>query len=194
MDIQKILSQIKIAFSDEHYEECAILCEKILSVDPDNFDTLCHYSRCLYHQEDYFSSLNLLSKCIDMEDGHSHLWHFRGDCYYKIGDYQNAIHDYRRSFYLDPTNVANIDDIAQCLYFLGDFESAYSKIDQAILLDTANVMPMIRKAQFFEHQGRVVEAVAQYKNALYKFPDDEFCRNKVNELIDNSDQKGSDSK
>ena len=83
-----------------------------------------------------------------------------------------------RKLYLTTT----LDDIAQCLYLTGKFNEAYEFIDKAIELERDSEMPMVRKAQFLEYQGRTEEAIEQYRKAAHEFPTATFARNKVVEL------------
>jgi tetratricopeptide (TPR) repeat protein len=83
---------------------------------------------------------------------------------------------------LDPSNGATLDDMAQCSFLLGDFKAAHDYIYQAIQIANESDMPMIRKAQFFEYQEKIAEALEQYKKTLSRFPMSEYAKKKVVEL------------
>ncbi|MCX6763304.1 MAG: tetratricopeptide repeat protein [Candidatus Moranbacteria bacterium] len=170
-------------FAPDVIEECFQLCEEILKTDPNHFLTLCYYARCLYHKGHYNESLRYLTRCLNEENDHFHLWKFKGDCYYKMKKYEEALDDYKKSFELDPTNGPTIDDIAQCFFLLGNLENAHNYIDRLILLENESDMPMIRKAQFFEFQRDTKGAIGQYQKTLAKFPDSEYAIKKLKELI-----------
>jgi len=180
--IEDIFNELKEKYQAGLIDECIKLCLEVLNTDPNHFFTLCYYGRCLYQKGEYEKSAEYLTQCLNEESDYFFLWKFRGDCYYKLKEYEKAIEDYKKSLALDPTNAATLDDIAQCLFLIGDFQSAYDFIDQAIQIETENDMSMIRKAQFFEYQERMQEAIEQYKETLNKFPNSEYAKKKILEL------------
>jgi tetratricopeptide (TPR) repeat protein len=97
-------------------------------------------------------------------------------------EYEKALEDYKKSLALDPTNGATLDDIAQCSFLLGDLKNAHDYIDQAIQIENESDMLMIRKAQFFEYQEKMTEAIEQYKKTTEKFPASEYAKKKILEL------------
>lgn len=180
--IEGLFYKLKSAYEQGGIDECIKLAEEILQTDPNHFFTLCYYGRCLYQKGEYEKSAEYLTRCIDEENGYFFLWKFRGDCFYKMKDYRQALKDYKKSLMLDPTNTAAVDDIAQCLFLLGDFKNAHDYIDQTVRIETESDMPMIRKAQFFEYQNAISEALEQYRKTLKKFPNSEYAKQKILEL------------
>ena len=180
--IEELFSKLKIAYENGQIDECMKIAEEILQTDSNHFFTLCYYGRCLYQKSEYEKSAEYLTRCLNEEENYFFLWKFRGDCYYKMKDYERAITDYKKSFELDPTNGATLDDIAQCAFLLRDFKTAHNFIDEAIKIENESDMPMIRKAQFFEFQEKKTEALNQYKRTLERFPKSEYAQKKVVEL------------
>jgi len=183
--IEELFSKLKSAYENEQIDECMKIAEEILQTDSNHFFTLCYYGRCLYQKGKYQKSAEYLTKCLNEEENYFFLWKFRGDCYYKMKDYVKAIEDYKKSLALDPTNAAVLDDIAQCTFLLGDFNAAYDYINQAIQIENESDMPMIRKAQFFEFQNRIAEALEQYKKTVERFSSSEYSKQKILELSQN---------
>lgn len=180
--IEVIFNKLKEKYQAGLIDDCIKLCHEVLNTNPNHFFTLCYYGRCLYQKGDYEKATEYLTLCLDEESNYFFLWKFRGDCYYKMKDYKKAIEDYKKSLALDPTNGATLDDIAQCSFLLGDFKSAHDYIDQAISIENESDMPMIRKAQFFEFQGLVDEAIDQYKKTLIRFPNSDYAQKKIEEF------------
>ena len=180
--IESLFDELKRQYKSKDINGCIKLAEDILATDPNHFLTLCYYGRCLYEKENYEKSAEVLSRCVEEETQHFFLWKFRGDAYMKMKRYEVALADYRQSLVLGPENGATLDDIAQCLYFMGKFNEAYEYIDKAIEIERESEMPMVRKGQFLEYQGRTQEAIQQYQKAAQEFPTAEFARNRVVEL------------
>lgn len=180
--IEELFNTLKESYQAGDIDECIKLCLEVFETDQNHFFTLCYYGRCLYQKGDFEKSAEYLTRCLEEEDNYFFLWKFRGDSYYKMKKYEKALKDYKKSLVLDSTNGATIDDIAQCLFLLGDFKGAHDYIDQAIQVENESDMPMIRKAQIFEYQERIPEAIEQYKKTLNKFPSSDYAKKKILEL------------
>ncbi|QQR82486.1 tetratricopeptide repeat protein [Candidatus Campbellbacteria bacterium] len=180
--IESLFNELKRKYEIKDIDGCIQLAREILATDPCHFFTRCYYGRCLYEKDDYEKSAEMLGQCIEEERGYFFLWKFRADAYMKMKRYEQALSDLKESLVIDPGNGATLDDIAQCLYFMGKFNEAYEFIDKAIEIERDSEMPMVRKGQFFEYQGRIKEAVEQYSMAAHEFPTAEFARKKVIEL------------
>ncbi|PJA02092.1 hypothetical protein COX73_02570 [bacterium (Candidatus Gribaldobacteria) CG_4_10_14_0_2_um_filter_36_18] len=180
--IEELFNKLKEGYQAGDIDECIKLCLEVFETDPNHFFTLCYYGRCLYQKDEFEKSVEYLTHCLEEESNYFFLWKFRGDCYYKMKEYEKALEDYKKSFALDSTNGAALDNMAQCSFLLGDFKGAHDYIDQAIQVENESDMPMIRKAQFFEYQERIDEALEQYKKTLEDFPHSEYARNKIVEL------------
>jgi tetratricopeptide (TPR) repeat protein len=158
------------------------LWQAYLDDNKENLKTLIQKARDKFEQNEYFYSIDLFSICIKKDGTLFYSWQFRGDCYWKLNDYKNALNDYLKSIELDPTNGAAYDDAAMCFFNIGDYDKAHSYIDKAIQIEGENDMPMVRKAQFFEFQQKKTEALNQYKRTLEKFPKSEYAQKKILEL------------
>jgi tetratricopeptide (TPR) repeat protein len=180
--IEELFNELKSNYEKGEIEKCIKIAEEILQTDPNHFFTLCYYGRCLYQKGNFEKSAEYLTRCLEDESNYFFLWKFRGDSYYKMGEYEKALEDYKKSLELDSTNGATLDDIAQCYFLLGDSETAHDFIDQTIQIESESDMPMIRKAQFFEYQGKINEAIEQYKKTLSRFPNSEYAKKKILEL------------
>lgn len=183
--IEDIFNKLKEKYQAGLIDECIELCLEVLATDSNHFFTLCYYGRCLYQKGEYEKSIEYLTRCLNEENGYFFLWQFRGDSYWKLNDYQNALNDYLKSIELDSSNGASYDNAAMCYSLMGEHDKAHEFIDKAISFEMEEDMPMIRKAQIFEFQNLKTEALEQYKKTLSKFPDSEFANKKVLELSNN---------
>jgi len=180
--IQDLFNELKEKYQEGLVDDCIKLCVEILATDSNHFFTLCYYGRCLYQKGDYAKSIEYLSRCLDEEGGYFFLWQFRGDTYWKLNDYKNALSDYLKAIELDPTNGASYDSVAMCYFNLGDYDQAHQYIDHVIAAESESDIPMIRKAQFFEYQDKKEEALAQYKKTIQIFPGSQYATKKIEEL------------
>jgi len=183
--INELSDNLKEKYSAGLIDESMGLCCEILNINPEHKTTLAYYGRCFFKKGDYKKSVEFLSLCLKSEDTVLFVWKFRGDSYYKMGEYKKALADYREGFRVDPSNWAALCSIAECLFWLEDFDNAYKSIDQCISIELTCDVPMARKAQFLELQGRITEAIVQYKVTLDRFPageSSEYAKNRLIEL------------
>lgn len=180
--IEDIFNKLKEKYQIGLIDECIKLCLEVLATDSNHFFTICYYARCLYQKGEYEKSIEYLTRCLNEESDYFFLWQFRGDSYWKLNNYQNALNDYLKAIELDPSNGASYDNVAMCFFNIGEYTKAHEYIDQVISMENENDMPMIRKAQFFEFQEKKIEALEQYKNTLKKFPASEYAKKKATEL------------
>lgn len=176
-----ILQRVNKFNNLNEFDICLVILEELLNRENNNLDAKIWKARILQKQEKYPEAIQLFTECLSIEKGYAFVWQFRGDCYWKIGDYKNALNDYLQAIELDPTNGVVYDNAAMCYFNVGDHNKAHEFIDKAITLEGAE-MPMIRKAQFFEFQQQKAEALEQYKKTLEHFPHSEYARNKIVEL------------
>ncbi len=178
----ELLTKIDNFYYENEKDIAFLLWQAYLDDNKENLKTLIQRARDKFKQNEYFYSIDLFSICIKRDGTLFYSWQFRGDCYWKLNDYKNALSDYLKSIELDPTNGAAYDNAAMCFFNIGDYDKAHSYIDRAIEIEGENDMPMVRKAQFFEFQQRKTEALNQYKKTLEKFPNSEYAQKKILEL------------
>jgi len=176
------LTRVGNFYNLDEKEISVLLWKKFLEKDEKNLQTLLQRARNLFNQEIYHQAIDIFSVCIGKNNQIPYVWQFRGDCYWKIREFKKAITDYLKSIELDPTNSVVYDNIAMCFSLDGNHAKAHEFIDKAILMETENDMPMLRKAQIFEYQGKIPEALEQYKKTLDIFPNCEWAKKKIIEL------------
>jgi|ERR1035437_1608317 tetratricopeptide (TPR) repeat protein len=180
--IEDIFNKLKEKYKAGLIDECIELCLEILATDPHHFLTLWYYAMCLGDKGEHEKAIEYLTRCLNEESNNFLLWLSRGDSYHKLSDYQNALNDYLKAVDVNPSMSLPYVDVAICFSFMGEHDKAHKYIDQAILLDNKSHLPMGKKAEIFENQGKIAEALEQYKKTLEIFPDDEYARKKIIEL------------
>jgi len=180
--IEDIFNRLKEKYQDGLIDECIVLCLEILATDSNHFFTLCYYGRCLYQKGEYGKSIKYLTRCLGEESNYFFIWQFRGDSYWKLNNYKIALSDYLKVIDLDPSVVSAYDNAAMCFFNIGEYDKAHEYIGQAISMENESDMPMVRKAQFFEYQDRITDALEQYKKTLKMFPTSEHANKKILEL------------
>ncbi len=179
--VSDILQRVDKFNNFGEFDVCGVILDELLNREKNNLNAKIWKARISQKQEKYPEAVQLFTECLSMEKGYAFVWQFRGDCYWKMADYKNALGDYLQAIELDMTNGVVYDNAAMCYFNIGDYNKAHEFIDRAITLERAE-MPMIRKAQFFEFQQQKAKALEQYKKTLEGFPHSEYARNKIMEL------------
>ncbi|MFA6076874.1 MAG: tetratricopeptide repeat protein [Candidatus Paceibacterota bacterium] len=182
--VQDIFNKLNEKFCAGLTDESIELCLEILATDPNHFTTLWYYGRCLLEKGEYEKSIEYFTRCLNENEESSNFFIliFRGDAYWKLGDYKNALNDFLKAIDLDPSIGVSYVNVAICFSSMGEHDKAHEYIDQAISMDNKSDLPMGKKAEIFENQGKIAEALEQYKKTLKMFPDDEYAKKKVIEL------------
>jgi len=187
-DKDDFLTRVDIFFNSGEREISFLLWEKFLREDQKNIEILLQKARGFHEQENYSLAIDIFSTCLKEKDNEFYIWQWRGDCFWKIGDYKNALNDYLKSLEIDPINSVVYENAAMCLFRLGDEDKAHEFIDKSIEINIQTNqrndadMPMLRKAQFYESQNLKIKALEQYKKTLSVFPNSEWAKKKIVEL------------
>jgi len=179
--IESLFDEAVKKYQQALYDGCIETCEQLLTIEPEHFSTLCYLGVSLYHKTNYPLAIDVLTKCIKEDPEACFLWQFRGDCFRRIGEYSKSIQDYEKALQLEE-NGSTLDCLAMSEYHLGNLNNAYMYIDKAISSENHSDIPMLRKAQFLEAEGKIKEALLQYEKTVEKFPLSEYSKNKIIEL------------
>ncbi|HUI30520.1 MAG TPA: tetratricopeptide repeat protein [Candidatus Acidoferrales bacterium] len=91
----------------------------------------------LEYEGDYESAIVKYNEAISFGD-RAEFYDYRGDCYYSIRKYQQALEDYENAVQLSPQNSTFLRAEAGALYALGNFVQARSIIDYASKISPAD--------------------------------------------------------
>ena len=90
----------------------------------------------------------------------------RGEIFYEMKQYDNAITDFNRSLELRPFQSKALKDKAKAYYRLGKIDEALREINLAIELDRLEPFQLIERAKIYRKLGRNEEAEKDYKDAI----------------------------
>ena len=129
-----ILSQVSPAASDPVYanilgnqylnqkenEQALPLLEKAYQRRPDHLKFALDYARALFLNEKYTQARDILLPYTQTETSHAELFGFLGSVYQKLGNFQEAISQYKEALKRQGTNLNILNAIGECYYKLGN--------------------------------------------------------------------------
>lgn len=173
------IEQIKTTYEKEEYERCLEMVARVLRGEPQNFEVLSYGGACELRLHRYVEAVETFTKCLALNDNGFHVWTFRGDAHYELGEYDKAFSDYWRSLQLEPDNGAVMDKCARSLFRLGNKEFALEYISKAVEKEE-NVGPVIVMITMLRSMGDIESADRLYQQALLRFPND---RDEIERLL-----------
>ncbi len=168
--INEIDEVVKL-YQKESFELCLQRVEKILRLEKNNYDALSYKGACLKNLHFYHDAIKTFNQCIKLRDNDSFIWVFKGDCHFKLEDYEQAIHDYYRALIIDPTNTAVEDQVGRAMFLLGNIEESIL-IMKHVIKKGDSPEPLLVLLTMLNTSGRDVEALEIACLGEELFPDE----------------------
>lgn len=167
----KLAKRIIGLYGEGAYEQCLECCEKILVDYPYDLNTLEYKGVCLTKLERYNEAIEALSRGISAVDDKYSAYVFRGDAYFKLGEFESAAEDYRKSLELEPTNGGAMSSYAQSVYLSGNKAEGIALMKKVVAMKE-DPNPVLILEIMLNSVGSKEEArlVGMFESA--NFPDD----------------------
>lgn len=205
--IEELFSKLKILYKAGKIQECIAVCEEILKTDSNHFFTLCYYGRSLCLAERYEESLKVLDRCLEEEKQYYFLWSFRGDVYYKMGEYLEAIKNYDESLKLelyefwyratgnerkvgDPSKTPeSTDSLDNHMYYFSDDNDDNKELDEIGFFRKALFYLSTNFESYQKDDIGIKRAIEALKKVIKSNPDNWFAKNKIVEVLESLAKK-----
>lgn len=135
--------------------------------DPDDFRSSLGFLKGL---------LNKIARAISGEKLNSEEWLFRGNCYLREGDLNEALGCYRKSVQISPDCAIAWKQMGILFGMMGRYGDAISSFDRAIGIDP-------KDAEAWRHKGFALHRLCRHQDALICFervillsPHDNYAR------------------
>jgi tetratricopeptide (TPR) repeat protein len=158
-----MLNQTQIALS--HFE-------RALKIDPKNDQALRHQQMALLKLGRYTESIELARAELQQHNS-SEAWDLVGVNLVSMGNNEEALTAFEKSFELDPKNTSVITKAAGALIALKKFEEALDKLDQVLVRDHRNMHALILKGFVLASLKRERDALAVFNKATSIDPKEE---------------------
>lgn len=153
------------------FEECLKLTLELLRKEPNNFEALSYKGACELKLDLFTEAVATFTQNLSLDEYKFHIWVFRGDAYYELGDYERAFSDYWHSLQLEPDNGAVMDKCARSLFRIGNRQYALEYITKAVE-KSESVEPFIIMATMLDAMSEKEKAEEIRKDAISRFPEE----------------------
>jgi len=122
--------------------------------------------------EDWYAASESLIECLRVNPAHAQATAALAECYYEIGEFDEALNWVRRARNLSRgnTSLANLE--AFTLIALGRLDEANAIVNQVLQSEPYNREALFAAAELDIARGRAGDAVIRYREAVRRYPDD----------------------
>ncbi|MDP4183064.1 MAG: tetratricopeptide repeat protein, partial [Bacillota bacterium] len=100
------------------------------SIYPDHPDLLILKSRYMMTNGQLDTAKNLLDELINKDDNDLYAYYYRGNYYFRIGNFSNAYEDYKKAIEIKPDFVDILFSLGKCCISLGKYEEAIKYLEK----------------------------------------------------------------
>jgi len=122
--------------------------------------------------EDWYSATESLIECLRLNPAHADATAALADCYYELGEFDEALVWVRRARTLARSNTSLANLEAFTLIALGRLDEASGIISGVLEREPYNREALFAAAELDIARGRAGDAVIRYREAARRFPDD----------------------
>ena len=114
------------------------------------------------------AAINYLDVLIAKDSMDSKYWAARGDAYFQLEDYEQAVADYKRSLFVDNQNFDTRIRLIQLLNQMDSGEEAKDYIDAGLIIadETSRLQLLLLQGNYYRHTGAFEQAQSIYGEAL----------------------------
>ena len=144
---------------------------KIQAAKEPNENTWPYLSALMYNQnKDYKKAIELYQEA-NHKDASPVIYQKISDCYYEIGEFEEALNNINLAINMDTTDLANIARKANILYETGDVTSAIEVWNQVLAIQPEYAYGYYRRGWFKELSGDNDGAIEDFSMSIVLSPD-----------------------
>ena len=122
--------------------------------------------------EEWYSATEALLDCLRQNPAHAEGTTALAECYYELGEFDEALNWVRKAKLLARGNTSIINLEAVTLIALGRLDEAASVISDLLAREPYNREALFTAGELDIARGRTSEALLRYRNAVSRYPDD----------------------
>jgi tetratricopeptide (TPR) repeat protein len=122
--------------------------------------------------EDWYSAAEALLECLKLSPAHAEAVASLAECYYELGEYDEALGWVRKGRTLARGNMALANLEAVILIALGQLDGAGSVISDVLTREPYNLDALFAAAELDIARGRAGDALTRYRGVAPRYPDD----------------------
>jgi tetratricopeptide (TPR) repeat protein len=123
-------------------------------------------------QEDWYTAAETLLECLRLNPAHAEGTAALAECYYEIGELDQALLWVRKARTLARSNLVLANLEAFILIALGRLQDASSIVNEVLAKEPYNKEALFAASEMDIARGRPGDAVTRYREAVRRYPDD----------------------
>lgn len=130
-------------------DEASLINDRILEINPNQFEILCNKSSELMDKNDYLQALSFLNRAILINPNVDKVWFNKGFALYNMNRFDDALLSYDKALKLDSSFPDTWFNKALIYHECGDFKKAISLYDEALAIDSLYYGALYNKSLCF---------------------------------------------
>jgi len=122
--------------------------------------------------EDWYSAAETFIECLGLNPAHADATSALAECYYELGEFDQALVWVRRARALSRSNTSLTNLETFTLIALGRLDEALLIVNEVLGKEPYNKEALFAAAELDIARGRAGDAVTRYREAVRRFPDD----------------------
>lgn len=176
-----------------YYMESIPYYEKAINLSPESLDAYINTMYSLYYGRRYQRCIEF-GKSIEEKFNTSYdIPTYIGDCYYALGDFEEAITAYQRALIISPEDEYLLSSIGDAYLYLEDYQSAEKYAKEALAANPYNLCAQNTITKVSDKQDPIVEQIKEFvkANYLYNQPDKDM-EEKIDRLFNEESMSNLD--
>lgn len=142
------------------------VCERVISIDPDNKKARCYKGICLRHEKKLVESLESIESAINLDRTYAFAWNSRGDTLMAMRRFQEALESFRNAVRLSPAYQNAYSNIGIALYKMIRYNEARDVLRDALKLNATHQSTLLYLGECLVREERHREAVQCFEALL----------------------------
>ncbi|MFT6322600.1 MAG: tetratricopeptide (TPR) repeat protein [Halieaceae bacterium] len=160
-------------------------CNTGMEIDADNFSFFYFKGKGLYYQRLFMEADNLFANYLRFKPESSETWFLRGDCYYNVREFENAILNLNKSLSIDSLNTDAFNIRGRSYFELKKYELAVADFSYLNQLYEGNFYAINALGVCEYYAGDYSSSVMHFEESLALNPTDYNTFNIINAYTKN---------
>jgi len=148
----------------EKWIECEVICQKILTIEPTNYDALLNLGVCLAHNNNEAIALEYLDQAIEINSKSDLAWTNKGNIFQELNNLSAASQCFDTALSINPTSQEALIGRGNLRNELKDYQLALEDFDHVLRLNPSNANASWNKALSLLRLGNFKEGWALYES------------------------------
>ena len=158
-------------YKKKDFKNAEIFCYKILSIDPNHFDSLSLLATISAINGNYNNAKELLQKAIKIKPENINAIHNLGTAYKALGELKNAISFYKKVLVINPKHTNANYNLGVAFYELKELKTAKNYLQKTVEIQNNYAIAFASLANVHTDLKEFESAVSCYQKAIKIKPD-----------------------